>query len=219
VDDIPIAMPELGQVMASLEVVVMGAFEPAVGGARFSYADTVGWPTLRTDRLVLRPLEMDDSDDLATLHSEESFWQYPFGRGWSATETDSFLQRTIERYLEPGMTVSAVVVADTGQLAGWAGLSIPTFLPGILPAVEVGWRLGERFRGLGFATEAGREWIRYGFEELGLESIVSIYEPENAASGSVMRRLGFTLERETRHPALGVGLHVMALSNIVWQSR
>jgi RimJ/RimL family protein N-acetyltransferase len=75
-------------------------------------------------------------------------------------------------------------------------LSIPTFLPEVLPAVEVGWRLGERHRGHGFATEAGRAWVRYGFEELRLESIVSIYEPENIASGAVMRRLGFTLERE-----------------------
>lgn len=162
---------------------------------------------------------MGDLHDLAALHGEESFWRYPFGRRWSETETESFLERTIERYQDPGMAVSAVVVADTGELAGWAGLSIPTFLPEILPAVEVGWRLGERYRGRGLATEAGGEWIRHGFEELGLESIVSIYEPENIASGAVMRRLGFTLERATRHPARGVRLHVMTLSKSAWRSR
>lgn len=162
---------------------------------------------------------MNDLDDLAALHAEETFWRYPFGRSWSETETESFLERTIERYQAPGMAVSAVVVADTGDLAGWAGLSIPTFLPEILPAVEVGWRLGERHRGRGFATEAGHEWIRYGFEELGLESIVSIYEPENVASGAVMRRLGFTLAREATHPERGVGLHVMSLSKSAWRSR
>lgn len=172
----------------------------------------MGWPTLTTDRLVLRPLVMDDLDDLTALHAEESFWRYPFGRGWSRDETESFLERTIRSYRDPGMAVSAVVVADTGELAGWAGLSIPTFLPEILPAVEVGWRLGERHRGHGFATEAGRAWVRYGFEELGLESIVSIYEPANTASGAVMRRLGFILERETEHPTLGVKLHVMSLA-------
>jgi RimJ/RimL family protein N-acetyltransferase len=171
----------------------------------------VGWPTLTTDRLVLRPLVMDDLDALAALHAERSFWRYPFGRGWSTSETESFLERTIERYEDPGVAVSAVVVADTGDLAGWAGLSIPTFLPEILPAVEVGWRLGERYRGRGFATEAGRAWVRYGFEDLRLPSIVSIYEPENTASGAVMERLGFTLERRTRHPKLGVPLHVMSL--------
>lgn len=175
-------------------------------------------PTLRTDRLVLRPLAMADLDDLAELHAEESFWRYPFGRGWSRVETESFLERTIENYQDPGTAVSAVVVADTGKLAGWAGLSIPTFLPEILPAVEIGWRLGERYRGRGHATEAGRAWLRYGFEELGLESVVSIYEPENLASGAVMWRLGFTLDREATHPSLGVCLHVLSLTAEAWST-
>jgi hypothetical protein len=78
--------------------------------------------------------------------AQESFWRYPFARGWSREETKVFLERTIERYDAPGMAVSAVVVGATGELAGWAGLSVPTFLPEILPAVEVGWRLGEQYR-------------------------------------------------------------------------
>src|SRR3546814_1680593 len=111
------------------------------------------------------------------------------------------------------MAVSAVGVADTGVLAGWAGLSSPTFLPEVLPAVEVGWRLGEANRRRGYATEAGRAWVAYGFEVLGLQKLVSIYEPDNVASGAVMRHLGLTLEREAVHPALGMNLHVMSLSD------
>jgi hypothetical protein len=84
---------------------------------------------------------MDDLDDLAALSAEESFWRYPFGRGWSRSETESSLERTIERFQDPGVAVSAVVVSDTGELAGWAGLSVPMFLPEILPAVEHGVRL------------------------------------------------------------------------------
>jgi RimJ/RimL family protein N-acetyltransferase len=108
-------------------------------------------------------------------------------------------------------------VAETGQLAGWAGLSIPTFLPEILPAVEVGWRLGESFRGKGYAAEAGAAWIRFGFEELGLDSIVSFYEPDNTASGAVMRRLGFTFERETTHPTHKSIVRVLKLAREDWR--
>ena len=114
--------------------------------------------------------------------------------------------------------MSAVVVGDTGELAGWAGLSIPTFLREILPAIEVGWRLGDRYRGRGYATEAGSAWVDYGVEQLGLDRIVSIYEPHNVASGAVMRRLGYTLERETTHPAGGVPLHVTSLTGRVARS-
>jgi RimJ/RimL family protein N-acetyltransferase len=152
---------------------------------------------------------MDDLDALARLHAEETFWRYPFGRGWSRGETEAFLERTLARYADPGLGVCAVVVRDTGELAGWAGLAVPQFLPEILPAVEVGWRLGNQFWGRGYATEAGAEWVRHGFDVLALDEIVSIYEPDNVASGAVMKRLGFTLERDTVDPERGIPLRVM----------
>src|SRR5438132_437108 len=153
----------------------------------------MSWPTLLTARLVLRPLAMADLGDLTALHAQESFWHYPHGRAWSTSETEAFLKRKLASYAESLPDVSAVVIAETNELAGWAGLSEPSFLPEILPAIEVGWRLGEQYRGYGFATEAGTAWVAYGFTELALEQIVSIYEPENAASGAVMKRLGFSL--------------------------
>jgi len=173
-------------------------------------------PTLETGRLILRPLTFDDFDDLAALHAEESFWKYPFGRGWTPDETQAFLERMAARYEHEAFAVSAVVVRDDGRLAGWAGLSEPTFLPEILPAIEVGWRLGEQFRGHGFATEAGGAWVEYGFAEGGLDEIVSIYQPENGASGAVMRKLGFSFERATVHPVLGVELHVLRVRRSEW---
>jgi RimJ/RimL family protein N-acetyltransferase len=152
---------------------------------------------------------MEDLDALARLHAEETFWRYPFGRGWSRGETEAFLERTLARYADPGLGVCAVVVRATGELAGWAGLAVPQFLPEILPAVEVGWRLGNQFWGRGYATEAGAEWVRHGFDVLALDEIVSIYEPDNLASGAVMKRLGFTLERDTVDPERGIPLRVM----------
>lgn len=166
-------------------------------------------PTLETARLVLRPLAMDDLDALAPLHAQETFWRYPFGRGWPREETEAFLERTLARYADPGIGVCALVVRDGGELAGWAGLAVPQFLPEILPAVEVGWRLGNQFWGRGYATEAGAEWVRYGFDVLDLDGIVSIYEPDNAASGAVMRRLGFAHARDTVDPERGIPLRVM----------
>lgn len=177
----------------------------------------MGWPTLWTERLELRPLALDDLDALAPLHAQESFWRYPFGRGFSRDETQAFLERTVARYDDPGLAVSAVVLREGNELAGWAGLSVPTFLPEILPAVELGFRLGEQHRGRGLATEAGAAWVQHGFEQLGLESIVSISEPANVASGAVARAMGFSLERETTHPELGLPLLVMALARDAWR--
>ena len=162
-----------------------------------------------TERLLLRSFVPADVDELAALHREESFWWYPFQRAWTDEETAGWLDRTIERAAAGEPVVGAVVLKDDGRLAGWAGLATPWFLPEVLPAIEVGWRLGEAFRGHGYATEAGRAWVDHGFAELGLAEIVSIYEPENVASGAVMRRLGFHLDRVTVHPTLDVPLHVL----------
>jgi RimJ/RimL family protein N-acetyltransferase len=169
---------------------------------------TVSLSTLGTERLTLRPLQPDDLEDLALLHAEESFWWYPFRRGWTTDETEAFMARTAARWIEDKCAVSAVVIRATGQLAGWAGLAVPWFLPEVLPAVEIGWRLGAEFRGLGYATEAGRAWLDYGFEVLGLDEIISIYEPDNVASGAVMAKLGFVLDLETMQPEHGHLIHV-----------
>jgi RimJ/RimL family protein N-acetyltransferase len=134
----------------------------------------------------------------------------------TAAETRRFIERTLERYDADGVGQSAAVVKATGELAGWLGLAVPHFLPEILPAVEVGWRLGERFRGRGYATEGAAAAIDYGFDVLGLDRLVSILEPANVASGRVMEKLGFTFERETYAPATGELLHVRELVRSRW---
>jgi RimJ/RimL family protein N-acetyltransferase len=109
-----------------------------------------------------------------------------------------------------------VVERSTGALAGWAGLAVPTFLPEVLPAVEVGWRLGEGFRGRGYATEAASAALRWGFTDLGLDTILSIFEPDNVVSGRVMDRLGFDAGFETTHPGRGLPIVVRSLAVTDW---
>jgi RimJ/RimL family protein N-acetyltransferase len=132
-------------------------------------------------------------------------------------ETRGFLARVIERYETDGFGVEALLDRDTGAMIGWAGLAVPHFLPEVLPSVEVGWRLGSAARGRGLATEAGAAAVRYGFTDGGLNRIVSIYEPENVASGKVMEHLGFTRFLTTRGPD-GELLDVTELTRERWEA-
>jgi RimJ/RimL family protein N-acetyltransferase len=154
--------------------------------------DRPGIPTLTTPRLVLRPFVLSDLDELAVIHAEESFWWYPLRSGMSKKETAGFLERVTARYESDGFGIEALLDRTSGAMIGWAGLAVPHFLPEILPAVEVGWRLASAWRGGGLATEAGAAAVEFGFTAGGLERIVSIFEPENVASGRVMEHLGFT---------------------------
>jgi RimJ/RimL family protein N-acetyltransferase len=170
--------------------------------------------------LVLRPFTHADLAALTVIHAEPSFWWYPLRGPMSETDTAEFLDRVIGRYESDGFGVEALVERASGALIGWAGLAVPHFLPEILPAVEVGWRLSEPYRGRGLATEAGAAAVDWGFREACLDRIVSIYEPENAASGRIMERLGFTYARtsSTATPP-GGKVVVMELSRSRWEER
>jgi RimJ/RimL family protein N-acetyltransferase len=173
---------------------------------------------LETDRLLMRPFERDDRDALVELHREESFWWYPLRRGMSRAETAGFLDRVLSAYDSDEVSLHALVVRSTGSFIGWAGLSNPTFLPEVLPAIEVGWRLATAARGWGYATEAGAAAIRWGFDSLGLTEILSILEPDNLASGGVMDQLGFGPGFTTTHPTEGMPLLVRTLTEEQWRA-
>jgi RimJ/RimL family protein N-acetyltransferase len=176
-------------------------------------------PILTTDRLILRPFVLEDLPALAVVHAEESFWWYPLRGGMPMEQTTGFLVRTIERYVTDGFGIEAVIDRDSGALIGWAGLAVPHFLPEVLPAVEVGWRLSGPFRGRGLATEAGQAALEWGFTDGGLERIVSIYEPENVASGKVMEHLGLVPYLTTTHPERGETMVVTELTKAAWLAR
>jgi RimJ/RimL family protein N-acetyltransferase len=174
-------------------------------------------PTLTTERLVLRPFVASDLAELVVIHAEPSFWWYPLRGPMGEADTREFLDRVIGRYESDGFGVEAVVERAGGTMIGWAGLAVPHFLPEILPAVEVGWRLTEASRGRGLATEAGAAAVEWGFCEGGLDRIVSIYEPENEPSGKVMEHLGFTYERTTTATPRGEKVVVMELTRSRWE--
>jgi RimJ/RimL family protein N-acetyltransferase len=177
-----------------------------------------GIPVLTSERLVLRPFMEGDLDELVPIQEEESFWWYPLRRGMTADETAAFLTRVIASYETDSFGLEAVIDRSSNALLGWAGLAVPHFLPAILPAVEVGWRLVPAARGRGLATEAGAAAMGYGFSEGGLERIVSIYEPENVASGKVMEHLGLRHYLTTPGPR-GEELYVTELSRAAWAER
>jgi RimJ/RimL family protein N-acetyltransferase len=175
---------------------------------------------IETDRLVLRPFSKDDLGELTGLHAEESYWWYPLRRGMTDEETAAFLDRVLDDVCDPFRPAfHAVIEQASGSLVGWAGLAVPDFLPEILPAIEVGWRLGSDYRGKGYATEAASAALRWGFNDLGLGEIVSIYEPENVPSGRVMDRLGFGPGVATMEPTRRLPLEVRRLTADDWRAR
>jgi RimJ/RimL family protein N-acetyltransferase len=159
---------------------------------------------VRTERLLLRPLEPDDLAALAPIWADPRVMQHiGTGQVLSFDESRDLLDRLTAHWDEHGFGLWAVVPAGESAPVGWAGLSVPQWLPVVLPAVEVGWLLARRCWGRGYATEAGRAALRQGFGPLGLDRIISIIYPENTASLAVAGRLGLRRCGNEMHPVSG----------------
>nr|WP_296071523.1 GNAT family N-acetyltransferase [uncultured Actinoplanes sp.] len=157
-----------------------------------------------TDRLVLRRWRAGDLDALAALNADPEVMRYILdGRTRTRQESAEALDRMIRHWDEHGFGLFAVELKETGEFAGWAGLAIPAFLPEVLPAVEIGWRLARRFWGSGYATEAATEAMRFGFEDVGLDRIISIRHVGNVRSARVMEKLGLRHAFDTVVPGVG----------------
>jgi RimJ/RimL family protein N-acetyltransferase len=154
-----------------------------------------------TPRLELRRLRPEDLEVLATVFAKPEVWQFPRGRGLTRAETEAFLDSRIEEWETCDFGLWAAIVRDGGRMIGYIGLSVPTFLPEILPAVEVGWRLDPEAWGLGYATEGATAALDQAFTTLGLSEVWSVIEAENIASIRVAERLGMRLEREIELPS------------------
>ena len=131
----------------------------------------------------------------------------------SVEQTTAAIKLWEREWEESGFGLFAVEMRDTGELAGFVGLSIPDFLPEVMPAVEIGWRLGREFWGRGIATEAAHSALGFGFTRCGLDRVVSICQSGNDASERIMRKLGMELERETVDPSCRRPVRVYAIDS------
>lgn len=146
-------------------------------------------PELETERLRLRPWCDADLPPFAKLNADpvvNEFLLGPIGR----LESDLAAGRIRAHFAERGFGLWAVEVRGEIPFAGFVGLSVPSFDAHFTPCVEVGWRLSRLAWGKGYAPEAARAALRFGFEELGLSEIVSFTVPENRRSRRVMEKIG-----------------------------
>ncbi|MFD7707059.1 GNAT family N-acetyltransferase [Streptomyces sp. NPDC059785] len=164
---------------------------------------------IHTPRLLLRRWTDDDLVPLAEIHADPAVMRW-IGDGSvrDLERTAADIERWEEEWDEEGFGLFAVELLGSGELAGFTGLSVPEFLPEVLPAVEIGWRLGRQFWGQGYASEAAHAALEFALQDRGLDRVVSIARVGNNASVNVMRKLGMTLERETVHPEYGHPLTV-----------
>ena len=146
---------------------------------------------LRTERLILRRWVSKDRKPFADMNSDPGVMKY-FPGVLSHEESDELADRIEEHFVTHGFGLWVVEIRDLASFAGFVGLLVPTFEAKFTPCVEIGWRLARAYWGYGYATEAASATLAFGFDQLGLDQIVSFTVPGNARSRRVMEKLGMT---------------------------
>jgi RimJ/RimL family protein N-acetyltransferase len=160
---------------------------------------------LETPRLRLRRWRPEDLETLARWHADPDLMRHMHKLSFAREEMEADVESYERHWAEHGFGLWAAEDKESGTLIGRVGLAYHRVWPA---DPEVGWLIDTPWQGKGLATEAGAACLRYGFDELGFERVVSICTAANAASRRVMEKLQFRLWQEIHDPKLDLQLLV-----------
>jgi RimJ/RimL family protein N-acetyltransferase len=160
---------------------------------------------LHTERLQLRQWGDSDCSRFAAMNADPRVMRF-FPATLELDASNALAQRCRNNIARRGWGLWAVERKSDAEFLGFVGLEEPSAALPFAPCVEVGWRLGQEFWGFGYATEAAKAALRFGFETLDLHEIVSFTALTNTPSRAVMRRLGMhNSEQDFEHPNVPTG--------------
>ncbi|MBB3006504.1 GNAT family N-acetyltransferase [Cupriavidus alkaliphilus] len=155
-----------------------------------------------TGRLRLRQWRDEDLAPFAALNADAQVMRY-FPAPLSRAESDAMAGRCRSLIAQKGWGVWVAERRADDTFLGFVGLHEPAATLPFAPCVEIAWRLARHAWGQGYATEAARGALAYGFGRLGLDEIVAFTTLANARSRAVMERLGMRQDAVGfDHPAL-----------------
>lgn len=156
-----------------------------------------------TARLVLRPWRDDDLPAFRALNADTRVMEF-MPRCLTADESDAHAAAIRQKTAEHGIGFWAIEVPGVAPFIGFTGLTIPSFSAHFTPCVEIGWRLAAAYWGQGYATEAARAALDFGFSTLGAAQIVALTATGNLRSRRVMERLHMSYDPadDFDHPQL-----------------
>ncbi|MDZ5473541.1 GNAT family N-acetyltransferase [Bacillus sp. 31A1R] len=148
---------------------------------------------LETERLSLRCFREEDCNRLYQILSDPEtmkFYPEPF----SMEKTAAWIKKNQNRYEVDGFGLWSVCLKETNELIGDCGLVAQ--IVDNKREVEIGYHIDRNYWGKGYATEAAQACRNYGFENLNVDKLISIIDPENIQSIRVAEKIGFTREKD-----------------------
>jgi len=158
---------------------------------------------IETERLLLRRWREEDREPFYRLNSDVRVMEF-FPECLTRAQSDSLVDRINEHFKKHGFGLFAAELRKDQTFIGFVGVAVPSFKAHFTPCVEIGWRLSADYWGRGLATEGATAVVKYAFEDLALDALVSFTVPKNIRSRRVMEKIGMTRDAsdDFDHPDL-----------------
>lgn len=149
---------------------------------------------IETPRLLLREMRQEDAEVLFEMDSNinvhKFLWQKPI---IDIVEVHESIKMVRAQYIKNNIGRFVTILKETNELIGWTGIKFVTdhVENGNTNFYDYGYRLNERFWNKGYATEATKVWLDYGFNQMKIDKMNAYTHSENGASNHVLQKVGF----------------------------
>lgn len=151
------------------------------------------FPTLRTERLIMRAFEARDEAAFAVFAVKEEFWKFLPGPALTPELVTHFVAARVAEAAAPSGRDWLFCVEEK-QMKRAIGMVRLSIAAGEHRQGNIGFSFDGAIRGKGYASEAMQAALRFGFAELGLHRITALADVENDRSHAVLKKLGFRME-------------------------
>ncbi|MCY7099777.1 GNAT family N-acetyltransferase [Streptococcus oralis] len=148
------------------------------------------YPTIETERLLLRPVTLDDAEAMFEYASDRENTRYTFPTNQSLEETKNNIAQF---YLANPLGRWGIEVKSNGQFIGTIDLHK---IDPILKKAAIGYIINKKYWNQGLTTEANRAVIELAFEKIGMNKLSALHDKDNPASGKVMEKSGMRFSHE-----------------------
>jgi ribosomal-protein-alanine N-acetyltransferase len=150
---------------------------------------------LETDRLIIREMLHEDAEALLDMDSNQNvhkyLWQKPYT---NIDDIHTYIDKVRNQYILNRIGRFSTIIKETNELIGWTGIKyIDDHIEnGNTNFYDYGYRLNEKHWNKGYATEASKAWLEYGFNQMNIKEMNAYTHFDNGASNHVLQKVGFS---------------------------
>ena len=167
-------------------------YQPILGGAIIEslFIKLAKYPIIETERLVLRPVTLDDAEAMFEYASNQENTRYTFPTNQSLEETKNNIAQF---YLANPLGRWGIELKSNGEFIGTIDLHK---LDAVIKKAAIGYIINQKYWNQGLTTEANRAVIELAFEKIGMNKLDAFHDKDNPASGKVMEKSGMRFSHE-----------------------